>query len=113
MTNEELKTLTEIIVLSAKYPSDFGLRALSQQVQRYLQNNKGSGNRFQPQKNTGGGILKPDEKTISEIITEKRVTLMEAKEIREELLANEPEQEAKPKRFKKSNKYKADEDAQN
>lgn len=108
MTNEELQKLTDIIVLSAQYPSDFALRALSQQVQRYLQNNKGSGNRFQPQKNTGGGILEPKTKSVAEIITEKRVTLMEAKEIREELIANEPEQETKPKRFKKSNKYKSD-----
>ena len=108
MTNEELQKLTDIIVLSAKYPNDFGLRALSQQVQRYLQNNKGSGNRFQPQKNTGGGILKPEEKTIAEIITEKRISLMEAKEIREELIANEPETENKPKRFRKSNKYKSE-----
>ena len=108
MTNEELQKLTDIIVLSAQYPSDFALRALSQQVQRYLQNNRGAGNRFQPQKNTGGGILEPKTKTVAEIITEKRVSLMEAKEIREELIANEPEQETKPKRFKKSNKYKSD-----
>ena len=108
MTTEELQKLTDIIVLSAQYPSDFALRALSQQVQRYLQNNKGSGNRFQPQKNTGGGILEPKTKTVAEIITEKRVTLMEAKEIREEIIANEPETENKPKRFRKSNKYKSD-----
>jgi len=108
MTTEELQKLTDIIVLSAQYPSDFALRALSQQVQRYLQNNKGSGNRFQPQKNTGGGILEPKTKTVAEIITEKRVTLMEAKEIREELINNEPETENKPKRFKKSNKYKSE-----
>lgn len=108
MTTEELQKLTDIIVLSAQYPSDFALRALSQQVQRYLQNNKGSGNRFQPQKNTGGGILEPKTKSISEIITEKRVTLMEAKDIREELINNEQETENKPKRFRKSNKYKSD-----
>ncbi len=112
MTTEELQKLTDIIVLSAQYPSDFALRALSQQVQRYLQNNKGSGNRFQPQKNTGGGILEPKTKTVAEIITEKRVTLMEAKEIREELINNEPETENKPKRFRKSNKYKS-EDSEN
>lgn len=109
MTNEELQKLTDIIVLSAQYPSDFALRALSQQVQRYLQNNRGTGNRFQPQKNTGGGILEPKTKTVAEIITEKRVTLMEAKEIREEIIANEPETENKPKRFRKSNKYKSEE----
>ena len=109
MTNEELQKLTDIIVLSAQYPSDFALRALSQQVQRYLQNNRGAGNRFQPQKNTGGGILEPKTKTVAEIITEKRVTLMEAKEIREEIIANEPETENKPKRFRKSNKYKSEE----
>ena len=52
--------------------------------------------------------MEPKTKTVAEIITEKRVTLMEAKEIREELIANEPEAENKPKRFRKSNKYKSE-----
>jgi hypothetical protein len=113
MTSEELQKLTDIIVLSAQYPSDFGLRALSQQVQRYLQNQRGTGNRFQPVKNSGGGILEPKAKSISEIIEEKRPTLMEAKELNAQIKSEE-EADPKPKRrFKKSNSYKSEEDAEN
>jgi len=108
MTNEDLKQIADILPVLAKYPTNYQAKALMQQIQRILNNNHG--NRFKPVTNSKGGILAPAPKTQSQIIEDKRVSLLEAKQIREEGIEdNEPvnilaTSEDKPKRFKRTNK---------
>lgn len=105
LTQNELDKISEIITISAKYPSNYALKTLASNVQRFIQNSKGTGSRFQVHKPGQNNILAPKEKTIAEIIKENRPTLEEAKEIRQELIENPTE---KPKKFRKSNKYKTE-----
>jgi hypothetical protein len=108
MTNEDLKQIAEILPILAKYPTNYQAKSLLQQIQRILNNN--NGNRFKPVTNSKGGILAPQPKSTSQIIEDKRVSLLEAKQIREEIIeAEEPTNvlatsEDKPKRFKRTNK---------
>jgi hypothetical protein len=108
MTNEDLNKVAEILPILAKYPSNYQAKSVMQQVQRLLNNNQG--NRFKLVTNSKGGILQPEPKTTSQIIEDKRVSLLEAKQIREEGLLNEEPtnvlatSEDKPKRFKRVNK---------
>jgi hypothetical protein len=108
MTNEDLKQIAEILPILAKYPTNYQAKSLLQQIQRILNNN--NGNRFKPVTNTKGGILAPQPKSTSQIIEDKRVSLLEAKQIREEIIeAEEPvnvlaTSEDKPKRFRRTNK---------
>jgi hypothetical protein len=108
MTNEDLKQIAEILPVLAKYPTNYQAKSLLQQIQRILNNN--NGNRFKPVTNTKGGILAPQPKSTSQIIEVKRVSLLEAKQIREEIIeAEEPvnvlaTSEDKPKRFRRTNK---------
>ena len=108
MTNEDLKQIAEILPILAKYPTNYQAKSLTQQIQRILNNN--NGNRFKPVTNSNGGILAPQPKTQSQVIEDKRVSLLEAKQIREEgIQEDEPvnvlaTSEDKPKRFKRVNK---------
>jgi hypothetical protein len=98
MTNEDLKQIAEILPILAKYPTNYQAKSLLQQIQRILNNN------------SKGGILAPQPKSTSQIIEDKRVSLLEAKQIREEIIeAEEPTNvlatsEDKPKRFRRTNK---------
>lgn len=108
MTSEDLKQIAELLPILAKYPTNYQAKSLMQQIQRILNNN--SGNRFKLVTNSKGGILAPEPKTQSQIIEDKRVSLLEAKRIREEGFAEEEPvnllvtSEDKPKRFKRTNK---------
>lgn len=88
MTNEDLKQISELLPILSKYPTNYQAKSLMQQIQRILNNN--SGNRFKAIRNTNGGILAPEPKTQSQIIEDKRVSLMEAKRLNEEGLNSEP-----------------------
>ena len=87
MTNEDLKQIAELLPILSKYPTNYQAKSLLQQIQRILNNN--SGNRFKSVRNTNGGILAPEPKTQSQIIEDKRVSLMEAKRLNEENQDNE------------------------
>lgn len=108
MTSEDLKQIADLLPTLAKYPTNYQAKSLMQQIQRILNNN--SGNRFKPVTNSKGGILAPQPKTTSQIIEDKRVSLLEAREIRQEIIdAEEPvnvlaTSEDKPKRFRRTNK---------
>lgn len=108
MTSEDLKQISDLLPTLAKYPTNYQAKSLMQQIQRILNNN--SGNRFKAVTNTKGGILAPEPKSTSQIIEDKRVSLLEAKQIRQEIIDNEEPvnilatSEDKPKRFKRTNK---------
>ena len=112
MTSEDLKQIADILPTLAKYPTNYQAKTLMQQIQRILNNN--NGNRFKAVKNTNGGILAPEPKTQSQIIEDKRVSLLEAKRLREEGIQEEEPvnvlatSEDKPKRFRRSNKPNTD-----
>lgn len=104
MTNEDLKQIADLLPTLAKYPTNYQAKSLMQQIQRILNNN--SGNRFKLVRNANGGILAPEPKTQSQIIEDKRVSLMEAKRLHEEGLDSEPtdvlaHSENTPKRTRK------------
>jgi hypothetical protein len=87
MTNEDLNKIAEVLPILAKYPTNYQAKSVAQQVQRLLNNN--TSNRFKAVKNTNGGILQPQPKTQSQIIEDKRVSLLEAVKLREQLISNE------------------------
>ena len=116
MTAEDLKQIADLIPTLAKYPNNFQAKSLLNQVQRILNNN--SNNRFKKVANANGGILAKNEApSQSQIIGEKRVSLLEAKEIRNEIdninddyvennvLATS---EDKPKKYRRTNKPNTD-----
>jgi len=87
MEQNDIKQLTDTIGVLSKY-NDFASRALSGQIQRYINNNR-SNNRFKPQVMGDAGILEGSNKTKDVIEKENRISLMEAKEMYEaNVLAN-------------------------
>lgn len=84
MNIEDLKQIADLLPTLAKYPTNYQAKSLAQQIQRMLNNNHN--NRFKAVKNSNGGILAPAPKTQTQLIEDKRVSLMEAKKLRDEIV---------------------------
>ncbi len=87
MEQNDIKQLTDTIGVLSKY-NDFASRALSGQIQRYINNNR-SNNRFKPQVMGDAGILEGSNKPKDVIEKENRISLMDAKKKRDESIVQE------------------------
>ncbi len=96
MNPEDSKILTDAIGMLTKYP-DYNSRSLSAQIQKYL-NARKHGNRFAPQTMNNAGILEGSNKPKDVIDKENRISLMDAKKLREQIVEQEVEKTVRKSR---------------
>ncbi len=96
MNPEDSKILTDAIGMLTKYP-DYNSRSLSTQIQKYL-NARKHGNRFAPQTMNNAGILEGSNKPKDVIDKENRISLMDAKRMREQSVEQEVEKTVRKSR---------------
>jgi len=96
MNPEDSKILTDAIGMLTKYP-DYNSRSLSAQIQKYL-NARKHGNRFAPQTTNNAGILEGSNKPKDVIDKENRISLMDAKKMREQSVEQEVEKTVRKSR---------------
>jgi hypothetical protein len=81
MKAEELSKLNEVVGILSNYPTNYQAKALLGQITRFINNNRG--NRFQKTILSNAGILEGSNKPVEIIQEESRISLMDAKRIRE------------------------------
>jgi hypothetical protein len=96
MNPEDSKILTDAIGMLTKY-ADYNSRSLSAQIQKYL-NARKHGNRFAPQTMNNAGILEGSNKPKDVIEKENRISLMDAKRMREQSVEQEVEKTVRKSR---------------
>ncbi len=96
MNPADSKILTDAIGMLTKYP-DYNSRSLSAQIQKYL-NARKHGNRFAPQTMNNAGILEGSNKPKDVIDKENRISLMDAKKMREQSVEQEVEKTVRKSR---------------